>query len=133
MQIIEDEGVTVNISDERPEERLPEEQELRPEEQELMLAEQEEAERQRQAKRRRRTVGTVIDRIFGFVLATLLMLLLFGLGLEYVIVKGPSPAWRDRFVLSMLEDQRTSFVPHVFLSDDEVDQIAAGSHPGQGG
>ena len=63
-----------------------------------------EAEKLRRRKRAtRRKIGTVIDRIFGFILATVIMIGLAGLGLEYVLIKGPSPALRDTFVYTMLD------------------------------
>ena len=92
--------------------------------QEDFSEEQLEAERRRM-RRRARLVGRIIDRIFLFVLTTLLILGAFWLALEYVIVKGPSPTWRDHFVLSMLEDPRTGFVANIYLSQAEVEEIAA--------
>lgn len=80
-----------------------------------------EAEKLRRRKKaRRRKIGTVIDRIFGFILATCIMIGLAGLGLEYVLIKGPSPALRDTFVYTMLDTRRFDFIPRIYLSDEEM-------------
>ena len=85
-----------------------------------------EAERLRRRKKaRRRKIGTVIDRIFGFILATCIMIGLAGLGLEYVLVKGPSPALKETFVMTMLETRRFKFIPNIFLSEAEVNDFYA--------
>ncbi len=88
----------------------------------------EELEAQKLARRKkikRKKVWTVIDRIFGFILATGIMFGVGGLALEYVLVKGPSPALKETFVMTMLETRRFGFVSNVFLSEDEVNEIKA--------
>lgn len=77
----------------------------------------------RRKKAKRKKVWTVIDRIFGFILATGIMFGLGGLALEYVLVKGPSPALKDTFVMTMLETRRFGFISNVFLSEAEVQEI----------
>ena len=72
---------------------------------------------------RKRKVKTVIDRIFGFFLATGIVVGVACLGLEYVIVKGPSPALCETFVMTMLETRRFGFIPNIFLSEEEVAAI----------
>lgn len=74
----------------------------------------------RKRKATRRKIGVVIDRIFGFILATVIMFGLAGLGLEYVLIKGPSPALRDTFVYTMLDTRRFRFIPRVYLTDEEM-------------
>lgn len=121
------EVANVNMTDEMYEELTEEE----PQEElsEELSEEQLEAARRRE-KRRMRRIGRIIDRIFGFFLATLLMLSIIWLALEYVIVKGPSPTWKETFVLSMLEDPRTAFLANVYLTQAEVEEIAAGAVAG---
>lgn len=86
-----------------------------------------EAEKKRRKSRAvRRKVGRVIDRIFGFVLATCIVFGLSGLALEYVLIKGPSPALKETFVNTMLETRRFRFIPNIFLSEEEVSEIQAG-------
>ena len=64
-----------------------------------------------------------IDRIFGLVLAAGIVLGIFGLALEWILLKGPSPELRDSFVMTMLQTRRFGFIPHVFLTDEEVTEI----------
>ncbi len=84
------------------------------------------AEKLKRRKRiRRKKVGRVIDRIFGFILATGIMFGVAGLGLEYVLVKGPSSALSETFTMTMLETRRFRFIPNIFLTEDEVAEIVA--------
>ena len=64
-----------------------------------------------------------INRFIGFLLTTVVLIGVLGLGVEYVLVKGPSPALRDTFVMTMLETRRFGFIPKLFLSNEEVEQI----------
>ena len=89
------------------------------EEQELFEEEQE----RRDKKARRKKVQRVIDRIFGFILATGILFGVSGLAVEYVLVKGPSPALRNMFVNTMLETRRFGFIANVYLSEAEIDAI----------
>ena len=89
------------------------------EEQELFEEEQE----RRDKKARRKKVQRVIDRIFGFILATGILFGVAGLAVEYVLVKGPSPALRNMFVNTMLETRRFGFIANVYLSEAEIDAI----------
>lgn len=83
-----------------------------------------EAEKLKRRKRaRKKKVGTVIDRIFGFILATGIMFGIAGLSLEFVLVKGPSEELKEIFVMTMLETRRFRFIPNIFLTEDEVDAI----------
>ena len=78
---------------------------------------------QRAQRAKRKKVARFIDRVFGFFLATLIVGAMAGLALEYIIVKGPSPALKERFVMTMLETRRFGFISKVFLTQDEVDEI----------
>lgn len=85
-----------------------------------------EAEKLRRRKRaKRKKTWRVIDRIFGFFLATCIVAGLAGLGLEYVLIKGPSPALKTTFVMTMLETRRFKFIPNIFLSEAEVEEYVA--------
>lgn len=80
----------------------------------------------REKKRRKakvRGLMTVLDRIFGFMLATALVVLLAGLGLVYVLTKGPSESLRNDFVMTMLETRRFDFMGNLFLTAEEVQSI----------
>lgn len=74
-------------------------------------------------KDKRSRVRRAIDRIFGFLLATVLLGLVAGLGLEYVLLKGPSPALAETFTMTMLETRRFRWIPNLFLEEEEVDAL----------
>ena len=83
-----------------------------------------EAEKLRRRKKlRRKKVMTVVDRIFGFFLATGIVLGCAGLALGMIICRGPSEALKVMFVQTALETRRFDFVPQVFLPDSEVHAI----------
>lgn len=83
----------------------------------------EEQERRRHKKSKRGRARRIIDRIFGFILVSGILFGVGGLAVEYVLVKGPSPALKDKFINTMLETRRFGFIAHVYLSDDEVNAI----------
>ena len=80
-------------------------------------------ERKRLKKNKQRTTSRALDRIVGFLLVTVIMLGIAALGVEYVFLKGPSPALREYFALTFLETRRFRWVPNIFLSKDEVSEL----------
>lgn len=74
-------------------------------------------------KNKRSRVRRALDRICGFLVATVLLGLVAGLGLEYILVKGPSPALSEAFTMTMLETRRFGWIPNIFLPADEVDAM----------
>lgn len=93
---------------------------------EIMELSPEEIEAEKLARKKRikrRKVWTVIDRIFGFFLATGIMFGIAGLSLEFVLVKGPSESLKETFVMTMLETRRFRFIPNIFLTEEEVNEI----------
>ena len=64
-----------------------------------------------------------IDRVFGLFLAAGIVLGIFGLALEWILVKGPSPALRDSFVMTMIWTRRFDFIPQIFLTEEETQTI----------
>lgn len=87
-------------------------------------AERAERESEKKAKRmRHKRTMRVLDRIAGFIIVTVMIIGCACLGLEYIIVKGPSVALRDTFVGTMEETRRFKFIPHIFLTDAEVNEI----------
>ena len=78
-------------------------------------------------KRKKKKTGSgfvrFIDRVFGLILAAVIVLGIFGLALEWVLVKGPSPALRDSFVMTMIWTRRFDFIPRIFLTGDETQAI----------
>jgi len=85
----------------------------------------------RKKKAKRKKIMRIVDRVFGFFLATGILLGVSGLALEYVLVKGPSPALRDTFVLTMQETRRFNFISNVYLSEEEVKAIVNANSGGQ--
>ena len=61
-----------------------------------------------------------MDRIFGFMLAAVFAIGIGGLGLVYMLEKGPSQALNDKFINSMLETRRFDFMASLFLDYDEL-------------
>ena len=74
-------------------------------------------------KRKSGKASRVINRIFGFVLATVIMAGIGGLALEWVLVKGPSTTIRDKFCGTMFQTRRFTFIPNIFLTEEEVAEI----------
>ena len=80
-------------------------------------------ELEREKKRRKAKMNrlmTTLDRVFGFMLATALVIGIAGVGLVYVLTKGPSESLRDSFVMTMLETRRFDFMSNLFLTTQEV-------------
>jgi exopolysaccharide biosynthesis protein len=63
------------------------------------------------------------DRVAGFIIVLVLVTGCFCLGLEYVIIKGPSPALRDMFINTMNETRRFRFIPRLFLTEEEMQEL----------
>lgn len=74
-------------------------------------------------KRKKLTFAMLFSRIMVAVCITAILCLCGGLGVEYVLVKGPSPSLRDTFVMTMLETRRFGFIPSLLLSQEEIDSI----------
>ena len=74
-------------------------------------------------KRKKLTFAMLFSRIIVAVCITAILCLCGGLGVEYVLVKGPSPSLRDTFVMTMLETRRFGFIPSLLLSQEEIDSI----------
>lgn len=77
--------------------------------------------RRRSAKNRR--VMTVLDRLFGFILVTVLVVGVAGLGVVYIFERGPSTSLTELFVRTMQETRRFGFMSNIFLSDSEVSEM----------
>lgn len=68
-----------------------------------------------------------IGRFFAIFGTTLLALIILLVGTCAVIFKGPSPTARDVFVNTLLETSALKFVPSLFLSKEEVQNIVDGN------
>lgn len=85
---------------------------------------------EREIRRRRAKNGRVmktLDRIFGFMLATVLVIGVAGLSLVYIFERGPSEALTKLFVQTMGETRRFDFMANLFLTDAEVAAIRTAS------
>jgi len=77
------------------------------------------------AKKKALSLGTILRRT-GLCLVTVLALVLFGaLGAGRVAFKGPSRSLGDLLTVSMLETSALKFVPRLYYSQAEVDEIIA--------
>ena len=72
--------------------------------------------------------NTAMDRIFGFMLATAIVIVIGLFGAAYVFELGPSEALRDTFVMTMKETRRFDFVSNLFLDKATVEHIVAKSN-----
>ena len=75
--------------------------------------------------RRRLTVGRVVLRILGVVLTCVLAVVIALAGVCFLLCKGPSPAARDLTVTTFLESGNLKFIPRLFLSSEEIDEIVS--------
>ncbi len=84
----------------------------------------------RHSATRTRTVHPVlrfIGRFFAVLGVTVLGIALTLLGAIWTFTKGPSPTARNEFVSTMTETSALKFIPHIFLSNAEVDEILNGN------
>lgn len=70
-----------------------------------------------------KTVNLVLDRIFGFLFLTGVILGIAGLGFGYIATRDTYPSLREKFVMTMDESRRFRFVSRVFLSQTEYDEL----------
>ena len=79
--------------------------------------------KKKQRKKRLKAVGRFFDRILGLIIAAGFMLVIFGLMLEWVLLKGPSTELRDSFNNTMMWTRRFDFIPTIFLTPAESNTI----------
>ena len=75
--------------------------------------------------RRKLTLRTVLGRIGLSVLTALILVVIGALGAGRVGFKGPSQSLGDLLTVSMLETSALKFVPRIYYSKAEVDEIVA--------
>ena len=68
-------------------------------------------------------VNLVLNRIFGFLFVTGVILGIAGMGFGYIATRETYPSLREKFVMTMEESRRFRFVSRVFLSQSEYDEI----------
>ena len=67
-------------------------------------------------------MGT-IGKALAVLLETVALILALLLGVIFVVEKGPSPAARDLFVMSVRETSAVGFLADLFLSEEEIAAI----------
>ncbi|MCR5174105.1 MAG: phosphodiester glycosidase family protein [Oscillospiraceae bacterium] len=84
-------------------------------------ADEKKKEREKKRKKiRRKRAMRFWDRLAGFIIVTVLVVGCACLGLEYIILKGPSPALRSMFISTMEETRRFRFIPLIFMTKEEL-------------
>ena len=68
----------------------------------------------------------VVGRLLAVVLVTLLLLVVGLYFVMLILVKGPSPTARDRFIMSVRETSAIGFLANLYLSDEEIAEIEKG-------
>ena len=76
-------------------------------------------------KKKKNRIIQILDRLTGYALATFVVIGIIGVGVVFVCTKGPSDALKSTFVRTFLETRRFGFIPHLFLTDEEVEQYDA--------
>lgn len=79
---------------------------------------------QEKAKHR---AAKIIGKVALVILETILLVVLALYGVMYIVVKGPSPTARNLFVMSVRETSAVGFLADLFLSEEEIAAIEAGS------
>ncbi len=116
------EGAAVKKKDNNPEKNTEQTLTVQMEadkEQETAADLQKERARRRKKIRRKRAMR-FWDRLAGFIIVTVLVVGCACLGLEYIILKGPSPALRSMFISTMEETRRFRFIPLIFMTPEEL-------------
>ena len=67
--------------------------------------------------------GISLVRILIMLGITLVFLFVLIVGLIYITVNGPSENARNQFVVDMNQGEGTDWIPGVFLSDEEIENI----------
>ncbi len=81
------------------------------------------AKKRRQRKKKWKAFSRVVDRIFGFVMATVMMLAIFAFGVGYIATSKQYPSLRESFVATMAETRRFTFVPRIYLNAEEANEL----------
>ena len=78
-------------------------------------------------RRNRLTGGAIAGRICLSIGTALILIIVSALVLLWSVANGPSPALRDKLVLSAMQASATKWVPGLFLDDATVQQIVDNS------
>lgn len=64
-----------------------------------------------------------VGHVLAVIGVTLAFILLAALGVIFLLLKGPSPTAKTIFAISCNETSAMKWIPSMFLSDEEYDQI----------
>ena len=76
-------------------------------------------------KRRRPLWATVVLRILAVLGVVIVSLVVFVLAATDMICNGPSPTFRDKFVVTVMETSAAKFLARMHYTDAEIDEIIA--------
>ena len=76
-------------------------------------------------KRQSLTKGRVLKRVGLCALTALALVLVAALGAGFIAFRGPSQSLGDLLTVTMLETSALKFVPHIYYSSAQVDEIVA--------
>lgn len=75
--------------------------------------------------KKKNKVLTAIGRTTTVILVTLTLIVFFIAGICYILVHGPSETAKGQFVMSCMEASALKWVPGIFLSQSEIDDITS--------
>ena len=78
--------------------------------------------------KKRLTAGKVVLRSLSCIGTAIIYIVAAAYTLLFIVANGPSPTLRDTLVLSAMQASATKWVPGLFLSDQEVQQIVDNSY-----
>ncbi len=70
-----------------------------------------------------KTVNRILNRLFGFLFVTALMLGICGMGIGFIATSDEFPSLRETFVMTMEESRRFRFVPRIFMTATDSDAL----------
>ncbi len=72
-----------------------------------------------------RMILSGVGKFFAVFLSTLCMILVFLLGICFILVHGPSPAAKNQFVCALQETSAMGWVANIYLSEEEIKDIVS--------
>ncbi|MBO5700827.1 MAG: hypothetical protein J6S71_00145 [Clostridia bacterium] len=81
-------------------------------------------QRRKPKENNKKTSGTtVVVRILVSIVLSAFLVFTLAWTYAYTVVHGPSEAMKERFVAESSENGLTSWLPHLVLPSDEIDEI----------
>ena len=79
--------------------------------------------KKKKSQKKWRRINRVLDRIAGFIIATVLVFGFGGLAFDYLCVKGPSEAFQYKWLNTFKETRRFNFINNLYFSESELKDI----------